>query len=127
MIRQDINIDDKWKVIVYYNINYELFDNIVSDVFDGGSPVEEIDELHHTMITHKAKAFTISNYHKRLSVVGFNKHKSALDYINSIVHEAEHVKQHILKYYRVRDEGEPPAYTVGYIVMKMMEVFKMMM
>ncbi len=38
---------------------------------------------------------------------------SRIDYINSIVHEAEHIKQAMLKAYRVEDKGEPPAYTIG--------------
>ena len=49
-----------------------------------------------------------------------NEHKTIEDYINSIVHEAEHVKQAMLKAYKVDDSGEPPAYTIGFIVMKML-------
>lgn len=124
MIKQVINIDNKWKVIVYHDINYDFFDEILQDVT---SPVEEVDKLYHNLITNKVKAFTVSNFNTRTSIVGFNKHTSKLDYINSIVHEAEHVKQHILSYYDVKDAGEPPAYTIGYIVMRMMEVFKLLM
>lgn len=45
------------------------------------------------------------------------------DYINSLVHEAEHVKQTMLKEYDVEDEGENPAYTIGYLVKRMWEVY----
>ena len=45
----------------------------------------------------------------------FNKHKSNIDFINSIIHESEHIKQSILAVYNIDDIGEPPAYTVGYI------------
>ena len=45
------------------------------------------------------------------------------DYVSSIVHEAEHVKQSILKAYNVPDEDEAPAYTIGFLVMKMMEFY----
>ena len=74
------------------------------------------------MKRRKAKAVTLSNRLLHISVVVFNKHKDKLDYINSIVHEAEHIKQHMLKAYNVDDEGEPPAYTVGYIAMKMLMI-----
>lgn len=50
----------------------------------------------------------------------FNIHKSYYDYVNSIVHEAEHVKQAMLNYYSISDEGEEPAYTIGYLAMKML-------
>jgi hypothetical protein len=57
-------------------------------------------------------------------VILFNHHEDKQDYVNSIVHEAEHVKQAMLKAYQVDDAGEPPAYTVGYLVGKMWEVFR---
>lgn len=73
------------------------------------------------MKRRKAKAVTLSNRLTHISVVVFNKHKNKLDYINSIVHEAEHVKQAMLIAYNVEDAGEPPAYTIGFIVMKMLQ------
>lgn len=71
-----------------------------------------------------AKAVTVSNIEKHISVVLFNPHREMYDYINSIVHEAEHIKQDMLRAYNVDDSGEPPAYTIGYLVMKMLILFK---
>ena len=39
------------------------------------------------------------------------------------MHEAVHIKQAMLKAYRVEDKGETPAYTMGYLVGRMWEVF----
>ena len=72
----------------------------------------------------EAKAATFSDTAKHVSVVLFNPHESSKDYINSIVHEAEHIKQAMLKAYHVEDRGEAPAYTIGYLVGRMWEVFK---
>ena len=69
MFKHIININNYWKVIVYYNIDYNFF-----------------------------------------------------DYINSIVHEAEHVKQAMLAYYNIEDEGENAAYTIAYIATKMLQL-----
>jgi len=55
----------------------------------------------------------------------FGRHGDVYNYINSIVHEAEHVKQAMLKAYDVEDRGEPPAYTIGYLVMRMMKGVEM--
>ena len=121
MIRQVININGYWKVIVYYNVDYNLFKYIAEDLYyEVSSPVEKIDEIYYNLL-YTAKAVTVSSIKRHISVVLFNKHESKYDYINSIVHEAEHVKQAMLKSYNVEDEGEPPAYTIGYIVMKMLE------
>ena len=121
MIKQIINIDNYWKVIVYYNIDYNFFDNIAFDLEAIGSPVKKIDDIYYNLKYH-AKAVTCSNINKRVSVVLFNKHKSRYDYVNSIIHEAEHIKQHMLKAYNVADKGELPAYTIGYIAMRMLMI-----
>lgn len=121
MIKQLINIDNYWKVIVYYDINYNFFNDVAYelDLIDVSPKV--INDIYYNLKTN-AKAVTCSNYKNKTSVVVFNKHNNPYDYINSIVHEAEHVKQHILKAYEILDEGEPPAYTIGYIVMKMIQI-----
>ena len=76
------------------------------------------------LLQRKAKAFTYSNLHEHISIVLFSKHKNRYDYLNSVVHEAEHIKQAMLKAYYVKDENELPAYTIGYLVMRMWEVFQ---
>lgn len=120
MIKQYINIDNYWKVVVYYNINYNLFDYIVEDLNNINTSTKTIINIYKNMSTRKAKAVTISNIKHKRSVVLFNTHKSFSDYINSIIHEAEHIKQAMLKAYNVDDKGEAPAYTIGFIVMKML-------
>lgn len=120
MIKQYINIDNYWKVVVYYNINYNLFDYIVKDLNKLNTNTKTIINIYKNMSTRKAKAVTISSIKYKRSVVLFNTHKSFSDYINSIIHEAEHIKQAMLKAYNVDDKGEAPAYTIGFIVMKML-------
>ena len=124
MIKRIININNYWKVIVYYNIDYNFFDYVENDLLYYGTPVESIKRIYHNMRT-TAKAFTCSNSYYRVSIVGFNIHSDKYDYINSIIHEAEHIKQAMLKYYNIKDEGENAAYTVAYIATKMLQI-KMM-
>lgn len=126
MIKQVINADNYWKVIVYYNINYNLFDYIYDDLKSISISNKKIKQIHNNLIKRKAKAVTISNIDKRTSIVLFNNHKSKYDYINSIAHEAEHIKQAMLKGYDVPDENEAPAYTIGFLIMKMLMVFNVM-
>ena len=77
------------------------------------------------MSNHKAKAVTISALDYNVSIVLFNYHKSYYDYINSIIHEAEHIKQSMLYVYYVDDSGEPPAYTVGHIASQMIRLLNL--
>lgn len=124
MIRQEFDVKSYWKVIVYYNVDYALFSDIFNSLHKAGAASEDIENIYGNMVSGKAKAVTYSNYSKHISIVLFNKHKNMQDYINSIVHEAEHIKQAMLAVYGVDDEGEPPAYTIGFLVMKMYRIFR---
>ena len=123
MIKQQFHIEHYWKVIVYYSLDYDLFSIVETDLKAAGATKRMIDRIHYSL-RHNAKAVTFSNYNEHISIVLFNPHKNILDYISSLVHEAEHVKQAMLHVYDVEDMGEPPAYTVGYIAMKMYDVFQ---
>ena len=123
MIKQVINVDNKWKVIVYYNIDYNLFHYVADELKSIGMSKKGIRNIAYLSFTGEVKAFTVSDADSQTSIVGINYHKTLKDYINSIVHEAEHVKQHMLKAYLVDDKNEPPAYTMGYLASKMLMFF----
>ena len=122
MIKQVFNVENYWKVVVYYSVDYHFFGVIAEDLLDIGFSLRSIDSLYDIMHSGKAKAVTCSSPHNHISIVLFNHHETKGDYINSIVHEAEHIKQSMLKAYNVSDSGEPPAYTIGYLVGRMWEV-----
>lgn len=124
MIKQVFDIESYWKVIVYYDLDYNFFDEVSLDMRMASISKSIIDEVWDTLSSREAQAVTCNNIKNHVSIVIFNTHTSEADYINSIVHEATHVMQAMLKAYKVDNEGEPPAYTVGYIVMKMYEVFR---
>ena len=124
MIKQVIDVDGYWKVIVFYNIDYSLSFAVLKEFDRLGISRENLDTLWETMMSYEAKGVTYSDLNKHISIVLFNRHCVQKDYLNTLVHEAEHVKQAILKAYQVEDKEEPPAYTIGYLVMKMWEVWK---
>lgn len=124
MTRQIIDVDGYWKVIVYYNVDYNFFSYIVYTLKRINASEEIIYKIYSTMSKGKAKAVTYSNLEEHISIVLFNIHDSIEDYISSVVHEVEHVKQAMLMEYKVEDKGEPPAYTIGYLVKEMWKIFR---
>jgi hypothetical protein len=124
MIRQSFNIEHYWRVIVYYNVDYALFGAIEKDLRDIGVKDGQIWKMHDTLYSGKAKAVTLSNIKEHVSIVLLNEHKDKVDFVNSIIHEAEHVKQAMLSVYNVEDTGEPSAYTIGYLISQMYQVFR---
>lgn len=123
MIRQQFDIEQYWQVVCYYDVDFHHFAVIAEDLVAAGAPSALIWEIYDMLFYQQAKAATFSNPEEHISIVLFNKHGRKEDYINSIVHEAEHVKQAMLKAYDVEDEGEPPAYTIGYLISQMYRVF----
>ena len=124
MVRQVIDVDGKWKVVVWYDANWRYWKLIERDLIWIGASREHLEALYRDMRRDKVKAVTCSNIRMRKSVVLFKRHRDVRDFINSVVHEAEHVKQTMLKGYKVEDSGEPPAYTIGYLVGEMWKVFR---
>ena len=124
MIKQTFSVDGYWEVTVYWNLDCDFFSDIEFELRKLGFTKEAIDEVYDTMKNKEAKAVTCSIGKEHASVVIFNTHQKKSDYISSIVHEAEHVKQAILDAYSIEDKGEAPAYTIGYLVMKMYDTFK---
>ena len=127
MIKQTFDVEKYWKVIVYYDIDYNLFHKVTNALHEANCPNRIIDSIYDNMCYGNAKAFTYNNTKKHISVVGFNVHNTKYDYINSIAHEAEHIKQGMLKAYHVKDADEPPAYTIGFLMMKMFIVFDVLL
>lgn len=121
MIKKIFNIDNKWKVIVYYDIDYNLFDYIADDFYKLGANNKSINRTYKMMKSGRAKAVTISSPLKKCSIVGFNPTNNHYDLINSIAHEAVHVMEAMLDYYNIDITGEPPAYTIGHLVRIMMQ------
>ena len=124
MIRQQFYVEHYWEVIVFYDLDFDLFQYIEEELLSIGFPLREIDILYYQLWSGYAKAVTCSNLLYNTSIILFNPHPSRQDYLDSIVHEAEHVKQAMLEAYRVEDMGEPPAYTIGYLISRMYPVFK---
>lgn len=124
MIKKVFNINNKWKVIVYYNIDYNLFNYIAKDINKLGVSDAVLYRVYKAMKSNRAKAVTISSPVKKCSIVAFNRAKDKYDLINSIAHEAVHVMEAMLDYYGINIEGEPPAYTIGHLVQIMLEPLK---
>lgn len=96
MIRQDIDVEGYWKVIVIYN-----------------APLGN----------RKDVGFTHTDSRKRTSIIGIAATSSQEQFLNTLVHEAKHVQSHICAYYNVPENGEQAAYLIGYLIQKMHRVF----
>ena len=96
MIRQDIDVNGYWKVIVAYNV----------------------------WLGKRDTGFTHTDFNKKRSIVGISLTTSQEQFFNTLVHEAKHVQSHICMYYNVKENSEDAAYLIGYLAQQMYRCFK---
>lgn len=125
MIGQKFYIDKyDWQVVVLYEVSYNNKDYVINML----KQICEDDEL-----VEKAKAnlnlrtyntgFTYSDLDKQRSLIVIGKTTSGRELVNTIVHEANHLKSHIATAYNIDEKGEEVCYLIGGIVRTMFKVF----
>lgn len=87
MIRQDIDVNGYWEVIILYNV----------------------------YLGDKNTGFTHTDFKNKRSIVGISFASSKKQFFNTVIHELKHVQSHICKYYNVKEDSEQAAYLIGYL------------
>lgn len=75
MIKQIIDVNGYWEIIVYYNVNYNLFGIIIDDMAQSSTPVEGMCRVKYNLFIKGAKAVTITFRDRHLSYIIFRNHK----------------------------------------------------
>lgn len=115
MIKTIIKIKDKWKVVLFINIDYNKYDIIVSELLKIKAPIHIIDDIYNKIGFEYDSGFTYSNPNFTTSVVGINKQTSREELIDTIIHEINHVQTDICDYYGIKLNSEEAAYLIGYL------------
>lgn len=115
MIKTKIDVDDKWSIVLFVNIDYNEYYKIESALTDILAPTSVIDDIYNKISNEYDSGFTYSNPDYRASVVGINKTTSRAELIDSIIHEVDHVQADICHYYNIPLDSEAAAYLIGYL------------
>lgn len=113
-----------WKVKVFYNIKKQ----------DIGLCIKELNKLTHkkrfhkecydTLYTNKTdRAYIYTSYIKHKSVIFIGVPSSTGELMDTITHEANHLKSHIATYYDLDEKDEEVCYIIGNIIKKMSKEF----
>lgn len=113
-----------WKVKVFYNIKKQ----------DIGLCIKELNKLTHkkrfhkecynTLYTNKTdRAYIYTSYIKHESVIFIGVPSSTGELMDTITHEANHLKSHIATYYDLNEKDEEVCYIIGNIIKKMSKEF----
>ena len=114
MIRDYLDIDSHWGILAYYDATPSDFSQLGPILREFGCPEQEIEKAWRTL--HRPnKAFVWNAPWTRMSVMVVSPVTHPAQFLNSFMHETDHLQDAILSYYRVPQGTEDAAYLQGYI------------
>lgn len=125
MIAQSFNISQyDWNIKVYYDVERSDINFCIKQLKKLTTDNKIFNECRQTLDTkHKDRAYTYSSYVTKSSIVFIGIPSSTGELINTITHEANHIKSHIATYYDLDEKGERVSYLIGEIVKEMSNTF----
>lgn len=117
MIPKDLQLYNYgWRLLVFYNVTPDDLEIILPILWDNGCSNEGIKEVA-LAITRPNSGFTFS--HGRFSIMGIGWTDSPEEFINTLVHEINHLQDDICNHYHLPTQGELASVVAGDIAMYM--------
>ena len=113
-----------WNILVYYNVDKNNLEQIEESLISLGCSKNDIKAAL-TTLQHKNAGCTFTNTDKHMSLVCIGKAVNSDQFINTAVHELDHVQSHICEYYNIDLSSETAAYLIGNMVMRMYKILKL--
>lgn len=109
-----------WDVYAYYGVNPTYKNIIIDQLRDMGCDESDVQKSIKVIDNFtKDTGFTYSNFKRRESVVAVSRSNSSEGFMNTLVHEARHLQQHIQDVYDIEDTSEEIYYLMGKLVQVM--------
>ena len=115
MIKRYVDIDGAWAFILAYNIELRDLDELASWLEALGSDEESISKACRVALGTNS-GFTFSNNDLKMSVMAISNASSVEQWLDTLVHEIDHLQKTICDYYDVALGTEESAYLQGYIM-----------
>lgn len=125
MIGQKFNIPKyDWDVKVYYDVKKSDIQFCIKQLRKLTSKQKHFRECKETLYTdEKDRAYVYSSFRKQETIIFIGVPSSTGELIDTITHEANHLKSHLATYYNLNEKDEEVCYVIGDIVKQMSEVF----
>ena len=115
MLRQRVNLQKcDWLVDIFYDARPKDADNIIDRLWDMGCPERHLykaEILLKSGVPNEGLTYSNKREHRTLIVI---THASSIgEYISTIVHEVDHMVDHISQYYNIPYDSEENSYIIG--------------
>ena len=125
MIGQHFNIPEyDWEVNVYFGVTKYDIGFCVKRLRKLTTQSKYIKECKETLDTNKKdRAYIYSSYRVKETVIFIGDYSSTGELIDTITHEANHLKSHIATFYNLDEKDEEVCYIIGNIAKRMSRLF----
>lgn len=123
MKKHRINIVGKWAFVFAYDVEESDLGEVGEWLESLGAEMKDIFYAQ-KVLTKQNTALTYTNPSLRMSVVCIGQQTDIAQWWNSVVHELEHLKNAITRYYDVEKDSEEEAYLLGYIMQKVINALE---
>lgn len=114
MIRDYLDIDHKWGILAYYDVLPEDFSQLGPILREFGCSESDIAHAQR-VVSIPNHAFVYNVPWARMSVMAVGPVTHPRQFLNSFMHESDHLQDAILEYYDVAQGTEQAAYLQGYL------------
>lgn len=124
MITQYIQLGNRdWNVLVYYGVNEDDFVEVIDSLQQLECPQKDIKKAL-KVLQRNNTGLTFTNTDYKMSIVCIGEASNVGQFVNTCIHEADHVQSHICEYYGIPVHGETAAYIIGHLVQKMYQMLE---
>ena len=120
MVTKYVDIDGKWGVLINYNYDETDYIDIEAVLRSFGMSYRNIDMSLKILSTFNS-GMAISSDDLRMTSIYISKATSNAQWWSTCVHELKHCSDAIISYYGEELDGEPSAYTIGYLMLRVVQ------
>lgn len=117
MIHRKIHIEDyDWVTDIYYDVRALDADIIADKLEDMGCSIRNVRKAFNLIDSDSPNiglTYSNKNNHHTLIVIGYVT--SIAEFFNTLVHEIDHLTDHISQFYKIPYASEDNSYLIGYI------------
>ena len=120
MTAQHLDIEGYWDVTVLYDVWPQDLGEVGAMLSSLGAPRQMVDDAVSNLQGWNA-GYTLTSMGRRESIVCIGRANSLREFLNTVIHEVDHVQAHVAEYYSVELGTEQSAYLQGYVGGRLLE------
>lgn len=111
-----------WDVVIYYTVDEKQKTEIITELKEMNPEEETFKKLERNLMAAELDTgFIYSSFYKQRSLIVIHKASSVGEFVNTFVHEKNHLEMHICEALDINPYSEEAAVLSGELAMQMLE------